>query len=50
MDLIDDVVVAEWLAGGKRNGTIPALRSMFDDAASAKGRHQLASPSCAAWL
>jgi hypothetical protein len=37
MDLIDDVVVAEWLAGGKRNGTIPALRAMFNDAASAKG-------------
>ena len=37
MDLIDDAVVAEWLAGGKRNGTIPALRAMFNDAASAKG-------------
>ncbi len=34
---IDDTVVAEWLAGGKRNGTIPALRAMFNDAASAKG-------------
>jgi len=29
-------VVAEWLAGGKRNGTVPALRAMFNDAASAK--------------
>jgi integrase len=37
MDAIDDAVVAEWLAGGKRNGTIPALRAMFNDAASAKG-------------
>jgi integrase len=37
MDAIDDNVVAEWLAGGKRNGTIPALRAMFNDAASAKG-------------
>jgi hypothetical protein len=37
MDLIDDAVVADWLAGGKRNGTIPALRAMFNDAASAKG-------------
>jgi hypothetical protein len=37
MDAIDDTVVAEWLAGGKRNGTIPALRAMFNDAASAKG-------------
>jgi integrase len=37
MDAVDDAVVAEWLAGGKRNGTIPALRAMFNDAASAKG-------------
>jgi hypothetical protein len=37
MDAIDDTVVAEWLAGGKRNSTIPALRAMFNDAASAKG-------------
>jgi hypothetical protein len=37
VDAIDDTVVAEWLAGGKRNGTIPALRAMFNDAASAKG-------------
>jgi integrase len=37
MSTIDDTVVAEWLAGGKRNGTIPALRAMFNDAASAKG-------------
>ncbi|HEX4436457.1 MAG TPA: tyrosine-type recombinase/integrase [Solirubrobacteraceae bacterium] len=37
MDAIGDAVVAEWLAGGKRNGTIPALRAMFNDAASAKG-------------
>jgi integrase len=33
---IDDAVVAEWLAGGERNGTVPALRAMFNDAASAK--------------
>jgi integrase len=33
---IDDAVVAEWLAGGSRNGTVPALRAMFNDAASAK--------------
>jgi len=37
MDAIEDVVVAEWLAGGVRNGTVPALRAMFNDAASAKG-------------
>jgi integrase len=33
---LGDHVVAEWLAGGKRNGTVPALRAMFNDAASAK--------------
>jgi integrase len=37
MDAIEDAVVAEWLAGGVRNGTVPALRAMFNDAASAKG-------------
>jgi integrase len=37
IDLIDDAIVADWLAGGRRNGTIPALRAMFNDAASAKG-------------
>jgi integrase len=37
MDSIADAVVAEWLAGGVRNGTVPALRAMFNDAASAKG-------------
>lgn len=36
IDAIDDSVVAEWLAGGSRNGTVPALRAMFNDAASAK--------------
>jgi len=36
IDRIDDEIVAEWLAGGKRNGTVPALRAMFNDAASAK--------------
>ena len=34
---VGDEVVAEWLAGGQRNGTVPALRAMFNDAASAKG-------------
>jgi integrase len=33
---IDDAIVAEWLAGGRRNGTVPSLRAMFNDAASAK--------------
>jgi hypothetical protein len=36
VDTIGDEVVADWLAGGKRNGTVPALRAMFNDAASAK--------------
>ena len=36
IERIDDEIVAEWLAGGKRNGTVPALRAMFNDAASAK--------------
>lgn len=33
---VGDEIVAEWLAGGKRNATVPALRAMFNDAASAK--------------
>jgi len=33
---VGDAVVSEWLAGGARNGTIPSLRAMFNDAASAK--------------
>lgn len=33
---IDDAIVGAWLAGGTRNGTVPALRAMFNDAASAK--------------
>jgi integrase len=37
IDHIGDLVVQQWLAGGKRNGTIPTLRAMFNDAASAKG-------------
>jgi integrase len=42
---IGDEVVAEWLAGGKRNGTVPALRAMFNDAASAKaGRLLMHNP------
>lgn len=36
LDHVSDEIVAEWLAGGKRNGTIPALRAMFNDAASVK--------------
>lgn len=34
---VGDLTVAEWLKGGMRNSTIPALRAMFNDAASAKG-------------
>ena len=36
LNLVTDEVVAEWLAGGRRNGTVPALRAMFNDARSAK--------------
>jgi integrase len=32
MRAIDDAVVAEWLRGGKRNGTVPTLRTFFNDA------------------
>lgn len=42
---VDDEVIAAWLAGGARNGTVPALRAMFNDAASAKaGRLVSANP------
>lgn len=33
---VDGRLVGEWLAGGKRNGTVPALRAMFYDALSAE--------------
>jgi integrase len=33
---VDDDDVAEWLAGGKRNYTVPGLHKMFADAASKK--------------
>jgi len=36
LDHVGDAVVAEWLSGGRRNGTVPALRAMFNDAMSAK--------------
>lgn len=36
IDRVSDEIVAEWVAGGKRNATVPALRAMFNDAASAK--------------
>jgi integrase len=36
LDRVDDAVVAEWLAGGLRNGTVSALRAMLNDAASPK--------------
>lgn len=35
LEQLDDVV-AEWLEGGKRNSTVPALRAMLNDAMSAK--------------
>jgi len=36
LTVISDDTVALWLRGGKRNGQVPALRAMFNDAASAK--------------
>jgi integrase len=33
---VSDEIVAEWLAGGKRAGSVHGLRSMFNDAASVK--------------
>jgi hypothetical protein len=32
MRSIDDAVVVKWLRGGKRTGTVPALRLFFNDA------------------
>ena len=37
IDQVGDLAVAEWLKGGRRNSTVPALRAMFNDAASAQG-------------
>lgn len=37
MSAVDDDVVSEWLTGGRRVGTVPSLRAMFNDAVSAKG-------------
>lgn len=39
---VDDLVVARWLAGGKRRSQVPALRAMFNDAASAKAGRLIA--------
>lgn len=36
IDQVNDDIVAEWLSGGRRNGQIPALRAMFNDAAGAR--------------
>ena len=36
IDQVGDEIVAEWLAGGARSGTVQGLRSMFNDAASMK--------------
>jgi integrase len=33
---VGDEIVAQWLAGGRRSGTVPGLCSMFNDAASIK--------------
>jgi hypothetical protein len=36
LDAIGDQIVAEWIAGGKNLSTVPVLKAMFNDAASAK--------------
>lgn len=36
LDQIDDRIVGEWLAGGKKNYTVKGLSAFFNDAASAK--------------
>lgn len=42
---VDDEIVSEWLAGGRRNGCVPALRAMFNDARKAKaGRLLVTNP------
>jgi integrase len=42
---IGDLVAAEWLAGGKRNGSVSTLRVMMNDGMSAKaGRLTLQNP------
>src|SRR4051794_37366328 len=33
---VGDDVVAQWLAGGKNKGTVPALRAFFNDAMTAQ--------------
>jgi integrase len=43
IEQIGDEIVADWLAGGQRNGTVPALRAMFNDAASAKAGRLVAT-------
>lgn len=36
LDRIDDEIVSKWIAGGRNLGTVPVLKAMFNDAASAK--------------
>jgi integrase len=37
LDAIDDAIVNEWIAGAKNLSTVPTLKAMFNDAASARG-------------
>jgi integrase len=43
LSAIGDEIVAEWLAGGKRNGQVAALRAMFADAAKPEAGRLLSS-------
>jgi hypothetical protein len=47
MDAIGDAAVAEWLAGGVRNGTVPALRAMFNGLSQGRSSGE-PQPVCAA--
>jgi integrase len=36
LNQVDDAIVADWLAGGRRQGSVSALRAMWNDAISAR--------------
>jgi integrase len=42
LDAIGDQIVAEWIAGGQNLSTVPVLKAMFNDAASAKAGRLIA--------
>lgn len=40
---VDDAIVARWVAGGKNKSTVPTLKAMFNDAASAEAGRLISS-------